>query len=184
MIETKRHGKVEHFVHAGDFKKMMDEADMTHEDAAIVFNVTSTTIRNWLRTGPEGIAAHFIGYMLAMNVPLRHVAGALNLQMSSLRRSSTKAGERSKLLAKASGKNQVEEVNLWSRVLQFLFSVERATGQEIMAGLGCYSSIVDLKAILDSLVDEEIIENAADLYMLAPFQRIKMETVRKGSRYV
>lgn len=174
------HGKTEHIVHGVEFKKLLDEGDLTHEDAAIVFGVTAKTIRQWLRIGPDGTAAHFIGYLLAMNVPARHVGQTLALALSSLRRSSTKAGDRAKLLSKSRGTNQVEEVNVSDRVVEFLFRAPDGTEAEIMVGIGCFATVADLQGILDSFMDLETIERKGDRYSLSPFGRLKYADRRRG----
>lgn len=179
MVSAMRHGKTEHFVHGVEFKKLLDGGDLTHEDAALIFNVTSKTVRQWLRTGPEGTAAHFIGYMLAVGMPARHVADILRLQLSSIRRSMTKASERAKMIAKIRGKVATKpDSNVMDRIIQYLFDRRDGTVVAIGAGLGCYVSAASLRAALDSLVDAETIEKAGDSYSLAPFTRLKLQTAK------
>lgn len=171
----RNHGKAEHVVHFVEFKAMLDAADMTHEDAALIFNVTSTTIRNWLRTGPEGPAAHFIGYMLAMNVPPRHVADILRLTaVSNIRRSSTKAGDRSKTIAKASGKNKVEELSARTRALKYLFLEPYDGSIAAIAKSAPNHDHESIKQAIDILIDQELVEFDGKNYSLSPFAKLKM----------
>jgi hypothetical protein len=68
-------------ISGAEFQAMLERENMTDANAARILAVHPRTVREWCETGPKGTAAVFLSFLAQADVPLRHVADRLGIQL-------------------------------------------------------------------------------------------------------